>query len=77
MTLEELHEMNAARLANITIGDIIHDGLAISRVTGEATIGTGKHPQAAWTVECIHPFRGQESIVLKDAVLDVMPRREP
>ena len=55
------------------MGDTIWDGIAVSKVTGEATLG---RLGPAWRVECVVPFAGQESLVLKDSVKSVMPRRD-
>ena len=60
--------------ADAQVGDTIWDGLAVSRITGEGKLGS---LGPVWKVQCVIPFNGQESLVLKDAVLSVMPRREP
>ncbi len=73
MTLEDLQAEHAERLAGIGVGDVIHDGITIARVTGEGK--QGRIP--VWLVECIQPFKGHESVIAKDLVRDVMPRFAP
>lgn len=67
--LAALQEANSVAIEAIQVGDVIHDGIAIARVTGEVKVG--KEP--AWKVTCIFPFAGQESVVLKRMVRAVMP----
>lgn len=66
--LAELHAAQRAAMGRITVGSIIHDGIAIGRVIGEGK--AGQWP--AWEVELIHPWRGQRSVMVKDSVIAVM-----
>lgn len=66
--LAALHAAQRAAIDDITVGSIIHDGIAIGRVIGEGK--AGQWP--AWEVELIHPWRGQRSVMVKDGVIAVM-----